>query len=104
MSTGRQPSDPGDTPEQPPGQPQYITIQPAVEHDTAMPLRVVVMPSVVIAYAVVTGDHYHLPADHKDFIAYGTELALILTLIFVGGKLVAGRRLGSGPCDPDDER
>lgn len=72
-----------------------ITIQPAVETDTAMPLRVVVAPSVVIAYAVMTHDGYHLPADHHDPIAYGTELGLVLALIFVCGRLVAGRLLRS---------
>lgn len=81
--------------EEPTGGVHRITIQPAVETDTAMPLRVVVAPSVVIAYAVMTHDGYHLPADHHDPIAYGTELGLVLALIFVCGRLVAGRLLRS---------
>jgi hypothetical protein len=48
-------------------------------------------PAVVVAYAVVTHDGYHLAADHHDLIAYGTELALVVGVIFVGGRLVAGR-------------
>jgi hypothetical protein len=47
----------------------------------------------VLAYAVVTHDGYHLASDHHDLIAYGTELALVVALIFVGGRLVAGRLL-----------
>jgi hypothetical protein len=39
----------------------------------------------------VTHDGYHLAADHRDPIVYGTELALVAALIFVGGRLVAGR-------------
>ena len=45
----------------------------------------------VVAYALVTHDGYHLAADHHDLIAYGTELALVVGVIFVGGRLVAGR-------------
>ena len=55
----------------------------------------VIIAGVVLAYAVVTHDSYHLAADHHDLIAYGTELALVVGVIFVGGKLVAGRLLGS---------
>jgi hypothetical protein len=102
---------PPEQPKQPDRSPQYVTIEPAVETDTAMPLRiakavtiqpaveidtamplqVAIAPSVVLAYAVVTHDGYHLAADHHDLIAYGTELALVLGVIFVGGRLVAGR-------------
>jgi hypothetical protein len=60
---------------------------------------VLVAPAVVLAYALVRppGEHdgYHLAADHDDLIVYGTELAVVLALIFVGGRLVAGRLLGS---------
>ena len=48
-------------------------------------------PAVVVAYALVTHDGYHLAANHHDLIAYGTELALVVGVIFVGGRLVAGR-------------
>jgi hypothetical protein len=50
-------------------------------------------PGVVLAYAVVPKTHegYHLAADPKDLIAYGTDLGLVLGVIFVGGRLVAGR-------------
>jgi hypothetical protein len=50
-----------------------------------------IAPAVVLAYAVVTHDGYHLAADHHDLVAYGTELALVLGVVFVGGRLVAGR-------------
>jgi hypothetical protein len=53
--------------------------------------EVVVAPAVVLAYAVVAHDGYHLAADHKDLVAYGLELAVVAVLIFVGGRLVAGR-------------
>jgi hypothetical protein len=54
-------------------------------------------PAVVLAYAVLPKLHdgYHLAADHHDLIAYGTELALVVGVIFVGGRLVAGRLFGS---------
>jgi hypothetical protein len=83
------------TPEKPTGRPQYITITPVETTDTAMPLSVTFGPAIVVAYAIVTDHGYHLAADHHDLIAYGTELALALCLIFVGGKLVAGRRFRS---------
>ena len=55
----------------------------------------VIVAGVVLAYAVVTHGGYHLAADHHDLIAYGSELALVLALIFVGGRIVAGRRFRS---------
>ena len=39
----------------------------------------------------MTHDGYHLLADHHDPIAYGTELGLVVALIFVGGRVVARR-------------
>ena len=54
-----------------------------------------IAPAAVIAYTVVTHGDYHLAADHHDLIAYGTELALVACFIFVGGRLVAARRLRS---------
>jgi hypothetical protein len=75
--------------------PHYVTLTPAEETDTAMPLSVTFGPAILVAYAVVTHDGYHLATDHHDLVAYGTELALVPGLIFVGGKLVAGRLLGS---------
>lgn len=50
----------------------------------------VIGPSVLLAY-IVAEPHPHLSAHHDDPIAYGTEIALAAALIFVGGKLVAGR-------------
>jgi hypothetical protein len=105
------PEGPQDTPEKPDRSPQRVTIGPAietnlamplrsaksvrigtaVEYDTAMPIRAVGGATVVIAYAVVTHDGWHLAADHHDLIAYGTELALVVALLFVGGRIVAGR-------------
>jgi hypothetical protein len=96
-------------PEQPSGQPQYVTIGPAVEHDTAMPLNISkhvtigtavehdtamplqahLVPTVV--YAVGAADGWHLTADHHDLVAYGTELLVVIAFIFVGAKLVARR-------------
>ena len=48
---------------------------------------------VLIAYAVVTHDGYHLAADHHDLIVYGTELALVVAFVFVSAKLVGARLL-----------
>jgi hypothetical protein len=48
----------------------------------------------VLAYlAVEPPQHYHLAADHQDPILIGTELGLVLALLFVGGRLVACRLL-----------
>ena len=55
----------------------------------------VIAPAVVIAYTALSHGDYHLAASHHDPIAYGTELALVACLIFVGGRLVAARRLRS---------
>jgi hypothetical protein len=41
------------------------------------PAPTVIIAGVVLAYAVVTHDGYHLAADHDDLVAYGTELALV---------------------------
>jgi hypothetical protein len=43
------------------------------------------------AYAVVTHARDHLAADYDDLVAFGTELALVLGVMFVGGRIVAGR-------------
>ena len=49
---------------------------------------------VAVAYVIGTQqDGYHLVADHKDLIVYGTELAVVLALVFVGAKLVGARLL-----------
>jgi hypothetical protein len=56
------------------------------------PAPTVVIGSVVLAY-LVPEPHPHLPADHDDLIALGIEFGLAVTLLFVGGKLAAGRIL-----------
>ncbi len=48
---------------------------------------------VSVVYAVGTHDGYHVAADHHDLVAYGTELALVVALVFVGAKLVGARLL-----------
>jgi hypothetical protein len=46
-----------------------------------------------IVYLIGTHDGYHVAADHHDLVAYGTELALVIALVFVGAKLVVARLL-----------
>jgi hypothetical protein len=48
---------------------------------------------VTVVYAIGTAEGWHLAADHHDLVAYGTELLVVMALIFVGGRLVAGRKL-----------
>jgi hypothetical protein len=48
---------------------------------------------VSVVYVIGTHDGYHIAADHDDLIAYGTELALVIALVFVGAKLVVARLL-----------
>jgi hypothetical protein len=55
------------------------------------PAAVVIGSSVVLTYVVAVDQHYHVPADHHDPIALGTEFGLVLVVIFVGWKLVACR-------------
>jgi hypothetical protein len=51
----------------------------------------VILPA-VLAYVTVE-PHYHLAAEHDDPIALGTEVGLVLALLFVSWKLVACRLL-----------
>ena len=48
---------------------------------------------VSVVYAIGTHDGYHVAADPHDLIAYGTRLALVVALVFVGAKLVLARLL-----------
>jgi hypothetical protein len=52
---------------------------------------VVLGPSALLAYITIPAPRPHLPADHHDLVAYGIELGLTVAVLFVGGKLVAGR-------------
>lgn len=42
---------------------------------------------------VIEVPDYHLPADHDDFVATGTEIPLALAFLFVGAKFVSVRLL-----------
>jgi hypothetical protein len=52
---------------------------------------VVLGPSALLVYITIPAPHPHLPVDHHDPVAYGIEIGLTVAVIFVGGKLVAGR-------------
>jgi hypothetical protein len=54
------------------------------------PTVIIGSPLVVLAY-VVAQPCPHLAAHHDDPIAYGTEVALAVVVLFVGWRLVAGR-------------
>ena len=54
---------------------------------------IVIPPGVVLAYIAVPPPHYHLPAKHHDPIMLGSEVALVLGVVFVGWRLVGGRLL-----------
>jgi hypothetical protein len=57
-----------------------------------VPPTVIIGPSALLAYfAVSPPPHPHLAAKHDDLVGYGIELALVVGVVFVGGKLVAGR-------------
>jgi hypothetical protein len=56
-------------------------------------LELALSPFVIVVYAIGTHDGYHVAADHHDLVAYGTELALVVALVFVGAKLVGARLL-----------
>jgi hypothetical protein len=49
------------------------------------------------AYLVIAlvDDHYHLLTDHHDLVAAGTEIALAVAFLFVGGRMVLVRLLGA---------
>jgi hypothetical protein len=54
---------------------------------------VIIGPSATV-FAVITipAPHPHVLADHHhDPVAYGIELGLTVAVLFVGGKLIAGR-------------
>jgi hypothetical protein len=52
---------------------------------------VVLGPSALLVYITIPAAHPHLSADHHDPVAYGIEIGLTVAVLFVGGKLVAGR-------------
>ena len=54
---------------------------------------VVLGPTAILAYEAIPPPHPHLPADHDDPLAVGVELGVAVAAVFVGFKLVAGRRL-----------
>jgi hypothetical protein len=62
-------------------------------HITARTSAIVIPGGVLLAY-VVAQPHYHLPAKHDDPIMLGSEVALVLAVLFVGWRLVGGRLLG----------
>lgn len=70
-----------------------VPIGQAVEHDIAMPVTAVFGSSTVLAVVAVREPDYHVPADHHDPVAFGTEIAVVIAAVFVAGKLVAARVL-----------
>lgn len=68
-----------------------LNAEPASYLITGAPAALI--PLVTIVYAIGTHDGYHVAADHHDLVAYGTELALVVALVFVGAKLVGARLL-----------
>jgi hypothetical protein len=56
----------------------------------------IVIPGAVLAY-VVPPLHYHLPAKHDDPIMLGSEVALVLAVMFVGWRLVGYRLMRPPP-------
>jgi hypothetical protein len=53
----------------------------------------IVIAGTLLAYIAVPPPHYHLAAEHDDPITLGTEVGLVLAVLFVGWRLVACRLL-----------
>ena len=70
------------------------TIAASAVASASAPTVVVVGPFASLVY-VVAEPHYHLPAKHDDPIALGTDVGLVLVVLFVGWKLGACRLVRS---------
>lgn len=68
-----------------------VPVPPGGARAGGIPPAVILGPSAVLAYFAVAPPHPHLAAKHDDLVGYGIELALVVGVLFVGGKLVAGR-------------
>jgi hypothetical protein len=60
---------------------------------TARSSATVIPAGVVLAYIAVPPPHYHLHAKHDDPTMLGSEVALVVAVMFVGWRLVGGRLL-----------
>jgi hypothetical protein len=68
-----------------------VTPPPATVTLSAATPTVIIGSSAVLAVITVPVPHPHLAAKHHDPVGYSVELALAGAVLFVGGKLVAGR-------------
>jgi len=59
--------------------------------------RTVIILGPSALFYIVAEPHYHVPADHGDWVALGTEVALLLVVVFVGGKIILTRRFARLP-------
>jgi hypothetical protein len=69
-----------------------VPVPPAVARAGGIAPTAIIGPAVL--YVIELAPDYHRPADHDDFVATGTEIALALAALFVGARLVRVRFLG----------